>query len=79
MIYDGHAYIFPDMKGDGGFDDREEFQRHLQLAIATHFMPVWRTRDRAEADSSGLLDASMPRGFDALREADFRASTLELK
>ena len=44
MIYDGHAYIFPDMRGDGGFDDRREFQQHLQLAIATHFMPVWRTR-----------------------------------
>ena len=69
MIYDGHAYIFPNMRGDGGFDDRREFQRHLQLAIATHFMPVWRTRDRAEADNSGLLDGSMPRGFDALQEA----------
>ena len=74
MIYDGHAYIFPDMKGDGGFDDRDEFQRHLQLAIATHFMPVWRTRDRAEADNSGLLDPTMPRGFGALKEADFRAT-----
>ena len=47
MIYDGHAYIFPNMRGDGGFDDQREFQQHLQLAIATHFMPVWRTRDRA--------------------------------
>ena len=74
MIYDGHAYIFPDMKGDGGFDDRDEFQRHLQLAIATHFMPVWRRRDRAVGDNSGLLDGSMPRGFAALKEADFRAT-----
>ena len=74
MIYDGHAYIFPNMRGDGGFDDRREFQRHLQLAIATHFMPVWRTRDRAEADNSGLLDLSMPRGFDALKDAHFRAT-----
>ena len=74
MIYDGHAYIFPDMRGDGGFDDQREFQQHLQLAIATHFMPVWRTRDRAEVDNSGLLDESMPRGFDALKDADFRAT-----
>ena len=74
MIYDGHAYIFPDMKGDGGFEDRDEFQRHLQLAIATHFMPVWRRRDRAAGDNSGLIDESMPRGFDALKEADFRAT-----
>ena len=40
MLYDGHAYIFPDLRGDGGFDDRQEFQMHLQLAIATHFMPA---------------------------------------
>ncbi len=74
MIYDGHAYIFPDMKGDGGFEDRDEFQRHLQLAIASHFMPVWRRRDRVVGDNSGLLDPSMPRGFGALKEADFRAT-----
>ena len=74
MIYDGHAYIFPDMRGDGGFDDRREFQRHLQLAIATHFMPVRRRRDRAAADNSGLIDESMPRGFDALKETSFRAT-----
>ena len=74
MIYDGHAYIFPDLRGDGGFDDRSEFQRHLQLAMATHFMPALRTRDRAAADNRGLIDESMPRGFDALKEASFRAT-----
>lgn len=74
MLYDGHAYIFPDMRGDGGFDDRREFQMHLQLAIATHFMPARRTRDRAGADNSGLIDESRPRGFGALRNADFRAA-----
>lgn len=74
MIYDGHAYIFPDVRGDGGFEDRREFQQHLQLAISSHFMPVWRRRDRALADSSGLIDESQPRGFGALKEADFRAT-----
>ena len=74
MIYDGHAYIFPDLRGDGGFDDRDEFRRHLQLAIATHFMPARRTRDRAPADNLGLIDESRPRGFGALKDADFRAA-----
>jgi predicted TIM-barrel fold metal-dependent hydrolase len=75
MIYDGHAYIFPDLKGDGGFEDRLEFQRHLQLAMATHFMPAWRKRDRAPADNSGLIDESKPRVFDALKDANFRATS----
>lgn len=75
MIYDGHAYVFPDVRGDGGFEDRLEFQRHLQLAIASHFMPAWRKRDRAPADNSGLIDESQPRGLDTLREADFRATS----
>ena len=74
MIYDGHAYIFPDVRGDGGFEDRTEFQRHLQLAIAAHFMPARRKRDRSPADNSGLIDETKPRGFSALREANFRAT-----
>ena len=26
MIYDGHAYCFPDQRGDGGFQDPAQFQ-----------------------------------------------------
>ena len=72
MIYDGHAYCFPDQKGDGGFADRKEFQRLLQLAMARHFQPAWRKRDRAPADSTGLADPSPHWSFDALKEAQFR-------
>ena len=74
MIYDGHAYCFPDQRGDGGFDDPREFRRHLQLGMAAHFQPAWRARDRAPADSSGLVDPDNPWSFDGLREAGFRAA-----
>ena len=72
MIYDGHAYCIPDVRGDGGFADPQQFRRHLQLAIALHFQPTWRKRDRAPADTSGLMDLSRPGSFDALKEARFR-------
>ena len=74
MIYDGHAYCFPDLRGDGGFADRQQFQRHLRLAMASHFQPVWRKRDRAPADSSALADPSLGWSFSALREAGFWAA-----
>ena len=47
MIYDGHAYCFPDLRGKAGFDEKDQFRKHLQLGIARHFQPVWRARDRA--------------------------------
>ena len=74
MIYDGHAYCFPDQRGNGGFEDPDEFRRHLQLGMAAHFQTAWRARDRAPADSTGLADPDMPWSFEALREARFRAA-----
>ena len=74
MIYDGHAYCFPDQRGDGGFEDSRQFRRHIQLAMAYHLQRVWRSRDRAHADNSGVVDLSKPWGFDALKEAGFRPS-----
>ena len=74
MIYDGHAYIFPDVRADGGFPNRTEYQQHLQLAIASHFQGVFRKRDRRPADNDGLIDSSKPRGFEALKDANFQAT-----
>jgi predicted TIM-barrel fold metal-dependent hydrolase len=71
MVYDGHAYCFPDQRGDGGFADPDEFRRHLQLGMAGHFQPAWRVRDRAPADSSGLADLSRGLTFDAIKDAQF--------
>ena len=72
MVYDGHAYCFPDLRGDGGFGDAGQFRRHLQLGIASHFQRTWRKRDRAGADGGGLVDPSRPPGFAGLMEAGFR-------
>ena len=70
MIYDGHAYCFPDLRGSGGFADRAEFQRHVQLAVAGmgHSREPWRKRDRAPADTSALADMSRGWSFDALED-----------
>ena len=70
MIYDGHAYCFPDLRGSGSFADRAEFQRHVQLAVAGmgHSREPWRKRDRAPADTSALADMSMGWSFDALED-----------
>lgn len=74
MIFDGHAYCFPSMSGSGGFTEPETFRRHLQQAMATHFQPAWRVRDRARADASGLIDMSNWTSLDALKDASFRAA-----
>ena len=70
MIYDSHAYCFPDLRGNGGFADRDEFQRHVQLAVAGmgHSREPWRKRDRAPADTSALADMSRGWSFDALED-----------
>ncbi len=71
MIYDGHAYCFPDLQGRGGFADRAEFQRHVQLAVAGmgHTRQPWRKRDRAPADTGALADTSKGWTFDAIKDA----------
>ncbi len=72
MIYDGHAYCFPDLRGAAGFDDPDQFRKHLQLGIARHFQPVWRASDRTPADNTGLADDDGGWSFDALKDAQFR-------
>jgi predicted TIM-barrel fold metal-dependent hydrolase len=74
MIFDGHAYCFPSLRGPAGFADAEVFRGHLQQAIATHFQPVWRARDRAPADSRALIDRAIWPRLDAVKEVPFRAA-----
>jgi len=75
MIYDGHAYCFPSLWENGGFDDTDEFRKHLQLAIASHFQPVWRSRDKIAGTNSDLIDTQSDRNFDALKDVQFRAAS----
>jgi predicted TIM-barrel fold metal-dependent hydrolase len=76
MIFDGHAYTFPSLKGTGGFQDPDQLRRHLQQAMATHPQPAWRLRDRAPGDNSGLIDLDDPSVLSALKEARFRTAGL---
>ncbi len=75
MIFDGHAYCFPSTAGDGGFDDPEDFRRHLQQAMATHHQPVWRAGDLAPGDASALIEADNWPSLDALKPSDFHAAS----
>ena len=75
MIYDSHAYCFPDLRGDGGFSDPAQFHKHVQLGIGQHFQPVWRKRDRVRSDESGLLDIQKGWDFDALKDANFKPTS----
>ena len=75
MIFDGHAYCFPSMAGDGGFEDPEDFRRHLQQAMAAHHQPVWRARDLTLGDASALIDVDNWPSLDALKPSDFHAAS----
>ena len=75
MIFDGHAYCFPSLRDNVGFDSSQTFIRHLQHAMATHHQPVWRARDRTPADASALIDQSRWHySLDALKDSDFRVA-----
>ena len=74
MIFDGHAYCVPSLLGPGGFSSSKTLERHLQQAIATHYQPVWRARDRAPGDVRGLVKGHEWPDLDALNDAGFRAA-----
>ena len=75
MIFDGHAYCFPSMKGNGGFPDSDQFKKHLQHSIGTHHQPVWRSRDRAPGNNNALIDDKSSSTLRDLKEGDFRAAS----
>ena len=74
MIFDGHAYCWPPLTGRAGFATEAQLQRHLQLAMANHFQPVWRARDRAPGDNSSLIDPTRGTRLDALKDVGFHAA-----
>ncbi len=75
MIFDGHAYCFPSLRDNAGFDNPQTLRRHLQHGMATHHQPVWRARDRTLGDASALIDQRRWPTLDALKDSDFRAAS----
>ena len=74
MIFDGHAYCFPSLRGSAGFSDPDQLRRHLQLAISGNQQPVWRVRDRATGDNEALIDASNRYELKGVKDSDFHAA-----
>ena len=75
MIFDGHAYTFPSLKGNGEFDTPEQLQRHLQQAIGAHHQPPVNVRDGSPGDNSDLIDMANWPSLDSLKECNFRTAS----
>jgi predicted TIM-barrel fold metal-dependent hydrolase len=74
MIFDGHAYCFPSLRGSGGFSDPNQFRKHLQLAISGNHQSVWRVRDGDAGDNEALIDSSNSSELSGVKNSDFHAA-----
>ena len=75
MIFDGHAYCFPSLRGNGGFDRPTQLQRHLQQAIATHHQPPVNAADGSPGRNDDLIEMANWPSLDSLKEADFSTAS----
>lgn len=75
MIFDGHAYCFPSLKGNGGFDHSKQLNRHLQHCMANHHQPTWQAANRSVADESGLINPSTWWDLESLKNAEFHPTS----
>ena len=72
MIFDGHAYCFPDVRGDLGFSSPEAQRIHVQKGMASHHIQPWRVSDRSLGRTSDLLDAEKWPDDAAALDVNFR-------
>ncbi|MCH7982644.1 MAG: amidohydrolase [Chloroflexi bacterium] len=75
VIFDGHAYCFPDVRGSMGWASPEAKRVHVQKSMANHHIQPWRARDHAPGSTSTLMDDAKWPGDDALRDVNFRPTT----
>lgn len=75
MIFDGHAYCFPDVRELMGFPTLEDQRKHIQKSLANHHVPPWRATDRARGSSGMLIDDARWPDDDALSDVDFRPTS----
>ena len=66
MIIDCHMYCFAPVDSPAGYATVEEKMRTVQSELGGHSQPVWRTRDRAPADNSTLMDQASGRLRDVM-------------
>jgi predicted TIM-barrel fold metal-dependent hydrolase len=72
MLFDGHAYCFPDMRGDLGFPSAEEQRIHVQKSIAVHHVQPWRVSDHSLGSTAPLLDLEKWPEDASARDLNFR-------
>ena len=70
-VYDGHAYCFPSLHGSGGFEEKEVFEKHQQVAISQHFQPVWTDHDRALVPDVSKISPADKWNIDSVKDIDF--------
>ena len=70
-VYDGHAYCFPSLHGSGGFEQKEVFEKHQQVAISQHFQPVWTDHDRALVPDVSKISPADKWNIDSVKDIDF--------
>ncbi len=75
VLFDGHAYCFPDVRGLMGFASPEAKHIHVQKSMANHHVQPWRGRDHAPGSTSTLMDDAKWPGDDALRDVHVRPTT----
>ena len=75
MIFDGHAYCWPPLTGNAGFDTHDELRRHLQRAMAGHHQAAWRVGDRAPGDSAPLAPDGRRTKLEDLPDLGFDATS----
>ena len=75
MIFDGHAYTIPSLRGNGEFESPQQLLRHLQQAIGAHHQPPINAGDGSPGDNGNLIDLSNWPSLDSLKECGFRTAT----
>ena len=70
-VYDGHAYCFPSLHGLGGFEEKEVFEKHQQVAIAQHFQPVWSDHDRVLVSDVSKINPADKWDINSVKDIEF--------
>ena len=70
-VYDGHAYCFPSLHGLGGFEEKEVFDKHQQVAIAQHFQPVWSDHDRVLVSDVSKINPADKWDINSVKDIEF--------
>jgi predicted TIM-barrel fold metal-dependent hydrolase len=75
VLFDGHAYCFPDVRGHMGFTSPEAKRIHVQKSMANHHIQPWKAKNHSPGSTSTLMDATKWPDDDALNDVNFRPTS----